>query len=127
MPIHREDLARKLTALWATTCSFQWIKAATSLITLLYFGARLLVNEWRVPGDGLHQMFPVRISLHQKPNETVLTAYAVFRADNKWAILLINKSATRDFDVGIDFEDKGSDKITSFTGPVEVLEYSRAQ
>ena len=48
-------------------------------------------------------------------------------ADGLWSVLLINKDPNRSFDADLVFRNGGSEGARSFTGNVDVYQYSRKQ
>ena len=52
-----------------------------------YYGAKLLTQEWAMPGSGLHEIFPVTVQ-----KNPLVAAYAIKRPDGQWAVLLLNKA-----------------------------------
>ena len=90
-----------------------------------YFAARLLTQEWVEPGDRVHRVFPASSQVVDSAGRTVVTAYAVERPDEQWALLLVNKDAHEPKTVRITFgpgpADAGHD--VSFSGDVAVATF----
>jgi hypothetical protein len=80
----------------------------------IYWGARLLTQQWAEPGHGEHQIYGASVS---KLGEAV-TAYAIRRPDGRWALMIVNRDAAKAHSVTL----KGPMK-----GRVEVWQYSPAQ
>jgi len=53
-----------------------------------YFGARLLTQEWLSPGGGEHEMYATALQPRLKSVQKVVSAYAVYRPDGLWSLLL---------------------------------------
>ena len=66
------------------------------------------------PKNGAHDLFAV-------------TAFAVRRPDNQWALLAINKDPKRAGQLNVQFEIAGAQRPLSFVGQVEIIQFSRAQ
>ncbi len=54
-----------------------------------------------------------------------MTAYAVHRPDGQWAVLLLNKDPKQAQTLRVRFKD--GNRVTFFTGPAAVSQYSSAQ
>ncbi len=63
-----------------------------------YYGATLLTRVWANP-SGPHDMHPVT------GTSPLLTAYAVHRPDGRWALLVINKNATKTIGLRVQLAD----------------------
>jgi hypothetical protein len=61
----------------------------------VYWGARMLSQDWVRPGHGLHEIYPARWSSDAKTPEAseAVTAYAVRRPDQTWAVMLVNRDS----------------------------------
>ncbi len=96
-----------------------------------YHAARLLTKEWMQPVNEQHEIFPVAIKETKSDAQTVMrhtvTAYAVRRPDKQWALLAINKNPKRAAQLNVEFTLPGAKQPLSFTGQVEVIQFSRAQ
>ncbi|MDQ6708544.1 MAG: discoidin domain-containing protein [Acidobacteriota bacterium] len=75
-----------------------------------YHAARLLTQQWTLSSGGNHAIFPART------DNPLVTAYAVRRPDNRWAVMLINKDPQHQWSVR-----------PPFNGPVDVYQYSPLQ
>ncbi len=96
-----------------------------------YYAARLITKEWMQPVSEQHEVFPVTIratknGAHGMTRPTV-TAYAVRRPDKQWALLVINKNPNRAVQLNVEFEVPAAKQPVSFVGPVEVVQFSRAE
>ena len=87
-----------------------------------YYALRLLTQQWVLPGDRPHGVYPVTTSLGE--HLPLLTAYAVRRPDGLWSVLVVNKD-TVPRTVTIDFER--GDTVAHFTGPVDAVTFGREQ
>jgi hypothetical protein len=97
----------------------------------MYYAAQLLTKEWMQPVNKQHEVFPVTIGEAKNGARGVMrptiTAYAVRRPDNQWALLLINKNPKRAAQVDVQFKIRGIQQPVSFEGRVETIQFSRAQ
>jgi len=94
-----------------------------------YYAAQLVTKEWMQPVNEQHEIFPVTMNengAHRVTRPTV-TAYAVRRPDRQWSLLAINKDPKRAAPFNVEFNIAGAQKPVSFVGPVEVIQFSRAQ
>jgi F5/8 type C domain-containing protein len=92
-----------------------------------YFGARLLTQEWLLPGDGVHEIYPATSNVHNAGGEELITAYAVRRPDGLWAVLLINKDPKRGYSVSVGFRSPSRREVSMFKGQVDLFQFSGAQ
>lgn len=87
-----------------------------------YYALRLLTQQWALPGDRRHGVYPVTANLgSEKP---LVTAYALERPDGTWSVLVVNKDAVAR-SVKIEFEQNGLRK--SFAGIVDVITFGESQ
>lgn len=87
-----------------------------------YYALRLLTQQWVLPGDQPHGVYPVTTSLGDHLPR--LTAYAVRRPDGLWSVLVINKDVAPRT-VSIDFARGVS--VAHFSGAVDVVAFGREQ
>lgn len=92
-----------------------------------YFGARLLTQEWTMPEGGRHEIYPAAANIRNRKGEQLVTAYAVHRPDGLWSLLLINKDPKRSYQVRVRFQNQANKIAASFTGAVDVFQFSGAQ
>jgi hypothetical protein len=92
-----------------------------------YFGAQLLTQEWTMPGNGQHEIYPAASNIRNRKGEDIVTAYAVHRPDGLWSLLLINKDPKRSYNVRVSFRNEAKKSSASFTGAVDVYQFSGAQ
>ncbi|HYM61745.1 MAG TPA: discoidin domain-containing protein [Thermoanaerobaculia bacterium] len=76
-----------------------------------YYGAKLVTQEWAMSA-GPHSMYPIA------GTSDLLTAYAVKRPDQHWAVLVINKDDKEPRSVRFRVDH------TEAKGPVEIVQYS---
>ena len=88
-----------------------------------YYSARLLTQEWMQPVDGLHTIAPVV----WEQNKSAVTAYAVHRPDNQWAILAINKDPRRSAALTTSFKLSTTRPPVAFSGKIDVIQFSRRE
>jgi hypothetical protein len=92
-----------------------------------YFAAQLLTEEWLQPSNRWHEMYPVTLSSHQKKGESLVTAYAVYRPDELWSLLLINKDSQHDYRVWLQFRSELNEKTSAVAGPLDLYQFSGTQ
>jgi F5/8 type C domain len=87
-----------------------------------YYALRLLTQEWTLPGNAAHGVYPVANSLGSaKP---LVTAYALRRPDASWSVLVVNKDP-RPRQVRIRFS--GRAETLGFAGTVAVATFGQNQ
>jgi hypothetical protein len=92
-----------------------------------YFGAQLLTQEWTMPAGGWHEIYPAVSNVRNLKGEQLVTAYAVYRPDGLWSLLLINKDPDRAYRVQVRFETQGRRSPSAFTSALDIYQYSPAQ
>ncbi len=91
--------------------------------TATYHGARLLAQQWVLPGDGAHRLYRAQVEPDGK-TEQPLSAYAVYRPDSRWALLLVNKDPAVAREITVHFAGPDGE---SLRGPGELFRFSAAQ
>jgi len=86
--------------------------------TATYYGARLLTQEWAQPGDAPHEIYPAQSNIQNEKGEPIITAYAVRRPDNQWAVLLINKDPKQAYTVRIQIKNQATNQIEALRSTV---------
>lgn len=85
-----------------------------------YYALQLLTQEWVLPGNDVHGVYPVTTSLGN--TNALVTAYALKRPDGAWSMLVVNKDiAPRT--VTIDFGSRAA----HFYGRVSGVTFGAAQ
>ena len=95
--------------------------------TSQFFATRLLTQEWVVPGDDPHEVWPAASDVVDAAGHVLVTAYAVRRPDRQWALLAINKDPASPHDVRVVFAGAGSGRDTAFAGPVSMVVFGPDQ
>ncbi len=90
-----------------------------------YYAAQLVAKEWMQPTADVHEIYPVNFK--QNNSSSRVTAYAVRRPDNQWALLAINKHPTSAAQFTVGFKRSGSQPMLGFTGQVEIVQFTRQQ
>jgi hypothetical protein len=80
----------------------------------IYWGARLLTQDWAEPGHGAHRIYGAEV----KGLHGAVTAYAVRRPDGAWAVMIVNRDARKAHTVTLD---------GPMTGRLDMWQYSPAQ
>jgi hypothetical protein len=93
----------------------------------VYFGARLLTQEWLQPGDQAHEMYRASSDVKDASGNELITAYAVHRPDGLWSLLLINKDPKRSFDVQLVSRNDHGKANSPIKAPVDLYQYSEDQ
>ncbi len=92
-----------------------------------YFVSQLLNLEWVQPGDGAHKIFPAASDIRDGAGHVLVTTYATLRPDGQWSLLIINKDQENAHTVSISFDDAAKKSAATFTGPVTVTTFGKAQ
>jgi hypothetical protein len=90
-----------------------------------FFVAQLINLEWAQPSGSDHQVFAAQSDIADGAGHELVTAYAVKRADGKWAVMAVNRDQQNAHRVRILFS--GNDRDRSFAGAVEVSTFGSAQ
>ena len=125
-PMRELDQCNDHDRLWGNLMMFQagpggkakWLLPA-------FYGGKMLVEEWAEPINARHRLFPVTVMKEKKVPEDV-TAYAVYRPDGRWAVLLLNKGGDRIRLEGVRFDTPDARGI-DWHGPFTVIQYSPQQ
>jgi hypothetical protein len=92
-----------------------------------YFVSQLINLEWVQPGDGTNRLFPAASDIHDGAGHTLVTSYAALRPDGQWSLLIINKDRENPYTVNISFDDAQKKTSSTFTGPLSVTTFGKAQ
>lgn len=92
-----------------------------------YFSSQLITLEWVQPGSAEHRVFNAESDIRDGAGNTLVTAYAVHRPDGAWSLLIINKDQEDAHSVKISFDDTTQSAVGSFSGPVTVKTFGKAQ
>ena len=92
-----------------------------------YYGAKLLTQEWALPGDETHQIFPAVSDVRSAKGEPLVVAFVTRRPDGQWAILLLNKDPKQSHTAQIRFRNSQTGKAGRWNGPRHVVQYSPKQ
>jgi hypothetical protein len=93
----------------------------------VYWGARLLTQEWVKPRGLAHEIYPAVSNALAQDGDQMVTAYAVHRPDGLWALMLINRDPQRTFRTAVTVQDTSSGSVAGFLGPVDLYQYSEKQ
>jgi F5/8 type C domain len=87
-----------------------------------YYALRLITEQWALPGDAPHGVYPVTTSLGAAT--PVVTAYALKRPDATWSVLVVNKdrAARR---IRVAFRDGARDR--GFAGAVAIATFGEGE
>ncbi|HEU0208080.1 MAG TPA: discoidin domain-containing protein [Candidatus Udaeobacter sp.] len=103
-----------------------------------YYAAQLISEEWMQPVAEPHEIFRVILNTTKNGADRAaratkseslprVTVYAVQRPDQKWSLLAVNKSPNRIARLSVEFKAPGTKQPSSFTGRIDLLQFSRAQ
>jgi len=91
-----------------------------------YFGARMLTQQWVKPGDEPHEIYAASSGVKDQSGNVLLTAYALYRPDALWSVLLINKDPRESLDLNLVFRNDVG-RVFGMTPPIDVYRYSEEQ
>jgi hypothetical protein len=86
-----------------------------------FFGAQMLTQNWTVPGDATHVLYPTSIS----GGDSWVVAYPVERPDGQWSLLLVNRDYENAHDVNVAFDTAAGSAW--FSGNVTQTQFGPAQ
>jgi hypothetical protein len=92
-----------------------------------FFASELINTEWLQPGSGTNVIFPASTSIDDGAGHALVTSYAVHRPDNKWSVMLVNRSQDASFKVNVVFQRSANGERLGFRGAVESITFGRAQ
>jgi hypothetical protein len=90
-----------------------------------YFGARLLTQAWLGAPDAFHELYPVTLRPRQGRGKSLLTAYAVYRPDDLWSFLVINKDSSRAYRLKLEFSNASTGITMPLQTAVDLYQFSR--
>lgn len=93
--------------------------------TATYHGAVLVTRHWLGNPNQPHRVYPARVEVEGPDGAAAPTAYALYRPDGRWALLLVNKDPTRDWNVTPRFV--GLEGDGALRGPARLYQFSAAQ
>lgn len=113
---------------WATWGNTIWNRQGKiTAYTAFYHASRLINFDWVQHSTGIHHLFPVQGTLQDSQGRDLITAYAVHRPDNQWALMLINKDQENAHSVEVAFEDGAGSGTGYFSGQVHYVTYGSEQ
>ena len=95
--------------------------------TAQFFAAQLLTQQWAEPKDAEHSLYLASGDVRDSAGHMLVTAYALHRPDDQWALLLINKDHDQPHQVRIVFHDANRGRDASFAGAVTMVTFGREQ
>ena len=95
--------------------------------TSQFFAAQLMTLEWAEPKDAEHQLYPASSDVKDSVGHVLVTAYALRRPDQQWALLLVNRDRDHPHRVRIVFHDAAGARDSTYEGPVTMITFGKAQ
>jgi hypothetical protein len=92
-----------------------------------FFASQLINLEWLKPGNAAHELYSAESDIEDSAGHKLVTAYAVKRPDNQWALLIVNRDQENSHSVKIKFRNSEGAHEASFTGSVDTLTFGSAQ
>jgi hypothetical protein len=107
---------------FVTDSTFQ-IKGHTSQ----YFVSQLINLKWVKQGSETHKIFPAASDLRDGAGNALVTAYAVYRPDGQWSLMLVNKDQSNAHALRVVFDDSVAHQHGYFSGPIEAVSFGSEQ
>jgi len=95
--------------------------------TSQFFAAQLITKEWAEPKDAEHLLYLASSDVKDAAGHVLVTAYALFRPDGQWSLMLINKDRAHAHPVHIIFHDDDSHREMFFDGRVSMITLGKDQ
>ena len=95
--------------------------------TSQFYAAQLITQEWAEARDATHKQFLASSDVNDGKGHTLVTAYALQRPDQQWALLLINKDHDHPHPVRVVFQDNDDKRQHAFAGTVDSISFGREQ
>lgn len=92
-----------------------------------FFASQLLNLEWLKPGNEVHQVYSAESDVEDGAGHKLVTAYAVKRPDEQWALLIVNKDQENAHAIGVKFHNTETGRDLGFRGAVDSFTFGRAQ
>jgi hypothetical protein len=93
--------------------------------TSQFYAAQLITQEWAQPVDAKHQQYLATSDVRDGEGHTLVTAYALSRPDQQWALMLINKDRDNPHTVRVVFRDGNRER--AFVGQVTKITFGKAE
>ena len=95
--------------------------------TSQFFAAQILTKDWSQPKDAEHLLYRAVSDVKDTEGHVLITAYALYRPDGQWSLMLINKDYDHPHAVRVVFRDSGANRDTTFAGPVTIITFGKEQ
>ena len=95
--------------------------------TAQFFAAQMITQEWAEPKDAAHRQFLATSDVKDPEGHVLVTAYALERPDGQWSLMLINKDYDNAHPVRVSFDSTETARPDSFSGPVTMITFVKAQ
>jgi len=95
--------------------------------TAQFYGAQLITQEWAEPKDAEHRLFRAASDVKDAEGNVLVTAYALQRPDSQWSLMLVNRDYDHPHQVQVVFHNDKDNRDDSFSGPVTMITFGKAQ
>ena len=95
--------------------------------TSQYFAARLINLEWVKPCNQMHRVYRATCNVTDAAGHNLLAVYAVYRPDDQWSLMIINRDQENAHTVRIAFEDRDQEQQGFFSTPVIMVTFGSEQ
>jgi hypothetical protein len=92
-----------------------------------YLATQVITKEWVQPVDAIHKLFKVTSDVNNTDGNTLVTAYAVERPDQRWSVMLVNKDQDHEHSVKVTFADPVTGHDRFFSGTVDRVVFGSAE
>lgn len=95
--------------------------------TAQYHASRLINLEWVQHRAGKHTLYPAACDLKDSAGHTLITAYAIIRPDETWALMLVNKDQTNAHTIRISTLSGAAEPAHAFANPATSITFGSEQ
>jgi len=95
--------------------------------TSQFFAAQIITQEWAQPVDKENVQYLATSDLKDAQGHVLVTAYALYRPDGQWSLMLINKDHEHSHPVHVTFHNADGKRDFHFADPVTEITFGKAQ
>jgi hypothetical protein len=95
--------------------------------TSQFYGAQLITQEWAEPKDAEHRLYRAASDVKDAEGNVLVTAYALQRPDGQWSLMLVNRDYDHPHQVQVVFHNDKDNRDDSFSSPVTMITFGKAQ
>jgi len=95
--------------------------------TSQFFATQLITQQWAEPKDAEHLLYRASSDVKDSSGHVLVTAYALYRPDGQWSLMLINKDHDHSHQVRVVFHDADGNGDSSFAEEVTMITFGKEQ